>query len=70
MATRCVISARSSWVTGTPSSSTSPEAASYRRGSRASRLVLPAPVEPMIATVWPGSAVKLMSLSTGASAPG
>ena len=37
---------------------------------RFTSVVLPAPVEPMIAVVVPGVAVKLMCDKTGASAPG
>ena len=33
-------------------------------------VVLPLPVPPMIAVVWPGSAVRLMLCRTGCSAPG
>jgi hypothetical protein len=33
-------------------------------------VVLPAPVLPMIAVVWPGRAVKDTSRSTGEAAPG
>ena len=60
----------SSSRTSTPSTSTSPPVASNSRGISESSVVLPAPVLPMIAVVWPGPARKLMSRSTGASAPG
>ena len=56
--------------TSTPSTTTRPAVASNSRGSRLTSVVLPAPVEPMTATVWPGRAEKLTSLSTGSSAPG
>ena len=49
---------------------TVPSVASYRRGTRPTKVDLPAPVEPMIAVVVPGMAVNEMCLSTGSSAPG
>ena len=42
--------------TSTPSTRTAPEVASKSRGTRLTSVDLPAPVEPMIATVWPGRA--------------
>ena len=54
--------------TSTPSTRTDPPVASKSRGISEIRVVLPEPVEPMIAVVWPGSAVKVMSRSTGESA--
>ena len=69
-ATASVSSARARSVTGTPSTSTSPDVASYSRGSRLISVDLPEPVEPMIAVVVPGATAKLTSSSTGASAPG
>ena len=56
--------------TSTPSTRTVPEVASKSRGTRLTSVDLPAPVEPMIATVWPGRALRLTSQSTGCSAPG
>ena len=44
--------------------------ASNSRGTSETRVVLPDPVDPMIAVVRPGSAVKVTSCSTGESAPG
>ena len=45
--------------TSTPSTSTEPPVASNSRGISEISVVLPAPVEPMIAVVWPGRAVKV-----------
>ena len=53
-----------------PSTRTRPSVASNNRGTSESNVVLPAPVLPMIAVVFPGDAVKLMSRSTGSAAPG
>ena len=47
-----------------------PLVASKSLGTRLTRVVLPLPVPPMIAVTWPGSAIRLMSLSTGCAAPG
>jgi hypothetical protein len=47
-----------------------PLVASRKRGIRFSSVVLPLPVAPTIAVVVPGAAVKVISASTGASAPG
>ena len=44
--------------------------ASNSRGMRLTRVVFPAPVDPMIATVWPGRAEKVTSSTTGWLAPG
>ena len=49
---------------------TAPSVASYSRGIRLMRVVLPQPVLPMKAVVSPGLAVKVMSRSTSCSAPG
>ena len=63
-------SSGSSSATSTPSTSTMPLVASKRRGMRLTSVVLPAPVLPMIAVVLPAPARKVMSVSTGCSAPG
>ena len=64
----------SSWrgmrVTGWPSISTLPDVGEYSLGSSPASVVLPLPVEPMIAVVVPGAAAKEMCSSTGFSAPG
>ena len=53
-----------------PPIATVPEVTSKSRGTRLTSVDLPAPVEPITATVCPGRAEKETSLSTGASAPG
>ena len=50
--------------------STVPSVLSNRRRMRLTSVVLPAPVLPTIAVVWPGAVANEMSLSTGCSAPG
>jgi hypothetical protein len=50
--------------------STEPAVASNSLGTRETRVVLPAPVLPMIAVVRPASARKVMLRSTGSAAPG
>ena len=57
-------------VTSTPSTRTLPPVASNSRGIRLIRVVLPLPVPPMMAVIWPGSASRLMPHSTGCCAPG
>jgi hypothetical protein len=56
--------------TSIPSIRTVPAVGSLSLGISSSSVVLPAPVEPMIAVTFPGSAVNEMSSSTGAAAPG
>ena len=63
-------SARSMSRMSTPSRVTEPCVTSYRRGMSWTRVDLPQPVEPMMAVVRPGSAVKLMCSSIGQSASG
>ncbi len=70
MPIRAHSSSGSRWRTSTPSTSTVPAVASESRGMRSSIVVLPAPVEPMIAVISPGLATNEMSASTGAVAPG
>ena len=55
----------SSSRTSTPPTSTSPAVPSNSRGMRLTSVVLPAPVLPTIAVVWPGAVANEMSLSTG-----
>ena len=43
---------------------TVPDVGSYRRATRPVRVVLPAPLGPTRATIWPGSTWKLTSFST------
>ncbi len=62
--------AGSSSRTSTPPTSSDPAVTSISLGMRLTRVVLPLPVPPMIAVVRPGSAARLMSCSTGSSAPG
>ncbi len=50
--------------------STVPSVLSNRRRIRLTSVVLPAPVLPTIAVVWPGAVANETSLSTGCSAPG
>ena len=57
-------------LTSTPPTLTLPLETSKRRGMRPRRVVLPEPVEPMIAVRWPGSARNEMPWSTDRSAPG
>lgn len=61
---------RSASRTSTPCTRTVPPVASNSRGIRLTSVVLPAPVDPMIATVSPGAARKLTPSMTGSSAPG
>ena len=61
---------RGMWVTGWPSISTRPEVGEYSLGKSPASVVLPLPVEPMIAVVVPGAASNEMCSSTGFSAPG
>ena len=56
--------------TSTSSTSTRPAVASNSRGISEISVVLPAPVEPMMAVVSPGSAVNVTLHRTGKSAPG
>ncbi len=53
-----------------PADQERPPVTSISRGMRLTSVVLPLPVPPMIAVVWPGRALRLMSWSTGCSAPG
>src|SRR5699024_3967808 len=57
-------------VTGTPSMRTCPCCGSMSLGMRLTIVDFPEPVEPMIAVVVPGRAVKFRSSRTGTSAPG
>ena len=56
--------------TSTPPTSTLPPVTSNSRGTRLTIVLLPAPVDPITATVWPGRAAKETSRTTGESAPG
>ena len=60
----------SSSRTSVPATATLPPVTSKSRGTRLTSVVLPAPVEPITATVWPGRALSETSQSTGDSAPG
>ena len=53
-----------------PPMSTAPSVTSIRRGSSATKVVLPEPVDPTTAVVVPGAVRKLMSRNTDSSAPG
>ncbi len=56
--------------TSTPSSDTVPSVASKNRGTSFTSVVLPEPVEPMMAVVWPGRVLKLTEATTGSAASG
>ena len=56
--------------TSTPPTSTSPSVASMRRATSATSVLLPAPVEPMIANVSPARTLTDTCSSTACSAPG
>ena len=53
-----------------PSKVILPSVTSYRRGIRFTKVDFPHPVLPIIAVVFPGSAIKSISCKTSASAPG
>ena len=61
---------RSASRTSTPPTRTVPPVASNSRGRRETSVDLPAPVDPTIATVSPGSARNVMPERIGCSAPG
>jgi hypothetical protein len=67
---RCHSTSGASSRTSTPFISTEPSVASTRRAARFSRVVLPEPVLPMMAVVWPAVQRRLTPDSTACSAPG